>query len=412
MSNKDILLDIIGDADPELLPEISLQKRKKHLIAKWTVFGAGICAAAVIVCAVFIPGNGNRPADISPYSGLAQISRDKKSGTEKITSSFEVGAMGFEGLMAYDISELDMSNPWSEDCGITELPVFKNLAYIGRDAGWSELYLTEEQMMQIAENTALSLDTDIARTEIEHLGDHNSGLPDTYLDMCIWVRAECSDLTKVTVYGDGEIDIDFSNKKLPEEYSFTYHNTAADEAENVLEYLSNEYSEVLAFDEPVWYSYAERSYSGNEIRSYYVYDKSGDTVQDILNYNFAYAEFCPDEGGGLSIIRLNNDLCSAEYLGEYPIISAEDARIQLLNGSSYTTVPSEYLKGGSVAEEDIKKCELVYRSYHAEYYQPFYKFYIELDTSIESGSSDGLKNYGIFYVPAVGAEFRVDVGFN
>lgn len=409
MSNKDILLDVIGDADPELIPDIS---PKKHRKIEWAAIGAGICAAAVIAC-IAVPHVGEKSMpNVSPYSGLPQVSHEKKNGTEMITSNFAVGAMGFEGLMAYDISELDTSNPWSEDCGITELPVYKNIAALGRETGLVAIYLTEEQMTKISENTAISLGTDIIQIEIEHLGDHNLGLPDTYLDRCIQVEAKYSDSTGITVYSDGKIKISFNNKKLPEEYSFTHNNTTADEAQNVLEYLAGEYSAVLAYDEPVFYSTISRAYSGAESRSYYVYDQSGDLVQDILNYNLSYAEFCPNDSGELMIIWLQNPLCAAEYLGEYQIISTEDARNKLLTGSYYTTVPEEYLNGGKIAEEDIKKCELVYRDYHVEYYQPFYKFYVELDPSTNVGDVEGLKDYGIFYVPAVEDKFLVNIEFN
>ena len=57
MKNKDILLDVIGDADEKLVPDITEEKKKSHL--KWITLG-GVCAAAAIGCAVFLP-KGNAP---------------------------------------------------------------------------------------------------------------------------------------------------------------------------------------------------------------------------------------------------------------------------------------------------------------------------------------------------------------
>lgn len=401
MSNKDILLDTIGDTDPELIPELS--PRKKRRAIKWTAIGAGLCAAAVIACAVFIPKGGNKNSNISPYSGLPQAAESKKPGVDKISSSIEYGGMGYEGLMAYDISELDTPNPWSADSGITELPVYKNLAYTGREAGGIPVYLTEEQMTEIAKNTALSLNMDITETKTEYIREIMHSVPDEFYDSVYSVKAICSDRTAITVYGDGQIKIEFGSKKLPDGYSFTHSTTTEEEAEKTLKYLAEEYSALLAFDEPVCYSYTDRSYDGDEHRSYYVYNKSDDIVQDILNFNLSYAQFCPGE-----LIWLDNAFCSSEYMGEYPIISVDDAMELLLNGSYRSSVPAEYINGGSIAEEDIAKSELVYRTNRPEYYQPYYKFYVELDTS-RFNLPDGLKDYGVFYVPAVESEYLEEI---
>lgn len=403
MKNKEILLDVIGDTSPELIPDVSPRKKKRRAI-KWTAIGAGICAAAVIACIAIFPGEEKSPVNVSPYSGLPQVNESKKAGSDKINPEASFGAMGYEGLMAYDISELDTPNPWSADSGITELPVFKNLAYAGKEGGMSQLYLTEEQMIGIAENTALSLNTEISQTKTVYLRDFMMDVPERFYDGVYSVEAECSDKTKITVHGGGKMRIDFDSRRVPDGFSFTYGKTSSAEAVKTLKYLAEAYSSVLAFDEPVCYSYADRTYSGGESRSYYVYDTSGDTVQDILNYNLSCAQFCPDDNGNLMCIWLDNPYCSSEYLGDYPIISVEDAQELLLADSYISTVPDEYINGGSIAEDDIAKSELVYRNYNAEYYQPYYKFYVELDTS-GFEMADGLKDYGVFYVPAVEAEY-------
>ena len=56
MKNKDILLDVIGDTDEKLVPELTA-KKKNSSIFKWTALG-GVCAAAVIACVALLPKTG------------------------------------------------------------------------------------------------------------------------------------------------------------------------------------------------------------------------------------------------------------------------------------------------------------------------------------------------------------------
>lgn len=57
MKNKDILLDVIGDTDEKLVPELTA-KKKNSSIFKWTALG-GVCAAAVIACVALLPKTGS-----------------------------------------------------------------------------------------------------------------------------------------------------------------------------------------------------------------------------------------------------------------------------------------------------------------------------------------------------------------
>ncbi len=81
-------------------------------------------------------------------------------------------------------------------------------------------------------------------------------------------------------------------------------------------------------------------------------------------------------------------------MGDYPIISAEEAKKLLLNKNYITTVPNEF-----PGESYIAKTELVYRTgAHEKYFMPYYRFYVELPAAEREG---GMKTYGAYYVPAV-----------
>lgn len=56
MKNREILLDVIGDADEKLIPALS-PKRKQTRLLKWATIG-GVCAAAVIACVIVFPKVG------------------------------------------------------------------------------------------------------------------------------------------------------------------------------------------------------------------------------------------------------------------------------------------------------------------------------------------------------------------
>lgn len=410
MKNNEILLDAIGEVREELIPELS-EKKKDRRVMRAVFVSAGVCAA-VVACAVFLPRITENGADI-PYNDHSQtIEREKKSGSEMIDPEISPGGtMGYEGMMAYDISELDNGAPWTEDADITELPVFRNLSYTGDAFDEFSVYLTEEQMRDIAQNTAKAINTNITDITVYRVKDSTGSVyPDDIMNGVYSLEAMCSgSVYCIFVEGDGTVGIWYNDEgvKLPSKYSFTYENTTEPEAKSTIEYLAKKYSSLLGYDEPVPFTFADRTYDGAASRSYYVYNGTGDITQDILNYNLSYAAFGPNDDGFLGVIWIYNYYSSCEYLGDYPIISKDEAQNELLGGHYYSTVPQELLNEGKISENDIAKTELIYSHNGEEYYQPYYKFYVEL-SGTGSNMAESLKDFGIFYVPAVSGEYLID----
>ena len=215
-----------------------------------------------------------------------------------------------------------------------------------------------------------------------------------------------ADGLQICVYADGMID----GQTLPEGYSFTFFDTTDAEAEQALDYLSQEYSELIGFSEPekvlsgsyiIWNDYDG---AGNYVteprfeREYALYDSSGDDLEDILNYKYNCVRFYPDDNGKLSLIRIYNGLSCAENLGDYPIISTDEAYELLLKGHYITSVPYAITDA-----ELICKVELVYRNSRTEKtFLPYYRFYVELP---EMRRENGLTDYGAYYVPAIQEEY-------
>ena len=76
----------------------------------------------------------------------------------------------------------------------------------------------------------------------------------------------------------------------------------------------------------------------------------------------------------------------------------EDSKIIELYGSYITSVPYDVTD-----MELVKKTELVYETSDYEtYFLPCYQFYVELP---EEEKENGMKTYGLYYVPAVNGRY-------
>lgn len=433
MNNNEILLDVIGELDEALIPELSV-KPKRNTAIRRSMIGGGICAAALIGAIFLLPETGGHklPSQTSPTpsesntqevaqteaSIATEVQRETETavpteaetvnGKVKLSSAISFAGGGFEGLMAYDISELATANPWSADLHIETLPVYRNLAYAKEYPQLSGMAcLTEERMQEIAQGIADGMGTTLTSTKTVLIGEIAGGtLPQTIKAMPSRLDAVLENGYSLSVHGNGNVQINCIRNplQLVTGKDFTISSTSKEQALAAFDRLSEEFSAILGFENPVGYTYADRSFEGEENRSYYLYDKSDDPIQDILNFNLSYATFSPTD-----IIWITNAMHTAEYLDDYPIITADEAEALLLDGGYHTTVPEEYLRSGAVRQEDIARTELVYRNVkREEFHQPYYRFYVELDPSAFFNAPEGLKNYGIFYVPAVKSEYLTD----
>ena len=135
---------------------------------------------------------------------------------------------------------------------------------------------------------------------------------------------------------------------------------------------------------------------------------SDDYVQSILNYNFrSYSFRLNEELTHVEWINIPGDYTVyTEKLGDYPVIGYEEALNSLCHGKYLTTVDvKSYINGEKVTLDRVHKTEIVYlTSSGNKIFMPFYKFYVLLDLHHEK-SPEGLKNYGVFYVPAVSEEY-------
>ncbi|HHX74879.1 MAG TPA: hypothetical protein GX699_08250, partial [Firmicutes bacterium] len=151
-----------------------------------------------------------------------------------------------------------------------------------------------------------------------------------------------------------------------------------------------------------WVAY---HFDSGHTRYYQVYDGAGNLTEKILNYNFNSVFFTPHQHG-LWTIEKNNHFRSSQKIGDYPIITAEQARDLLLAGNYITPVPEEELIDGTIKAEHVINVELIYiiRD-NVPFFLPYYHFVVKTD--IADNIPEELE-YGYFYVPAVEGEYLAD----
>ena len=381
--------DAMSELDTKYVDE-ALNHKKKAKRPGWIKWGA----MAACLCLVVYVGIRLIPTDSPP---------DESSELPLLNAQFEGGDMGFEGLMLFDISESGSANPWTKDMVLETLSVYENLAYT--DASGLPVYLSENELLGVAEDIAARLNADIISTEYKRVEDTAQLSPNTGLSGGeAWRLTAKTREHTILVSGNGNAVVEFNTQGV----LFSDY-TSENEAKTTIGTLLEKYASLLNVDEPVIYTWCDYTFTGEQLRRYFVYEDDTDPVQKILNYNFCLIGLTPlEEGGELSNVSFQNSLSCTNKIGDYPIITSDAAREMLLNGEYITTVPSEYLHDTGISEEMIAKEELVYRTENVnEIFMPYYRYYIELK---ESGleMADGLKLYGVYYVPAVSAEYLVD----
>jgi hypothetical protein len=402
------LLEKIGEISEEYIAEANpaAKATRKRLWIKWGALAACL-TLAVLTIIKMIPAN---QVETEPEPGnLPMLSITEDSG----------GAMGFEGYKAYDISEIVNHNPWTETAGISSLPVYENsMAYDENnqvpDADFDKM---KEFLLNVATRLGMDADsleiTDNApnektqaaiRKKFEEAGeDVPNGFfsPTTVLAEGNGVKIEVDRQMTAKITFDPAIT-------LPHKYNFTNYATY-EQVAAVAEYLKEKYKDFIGMDNPqvnihggdysIFSGESVKTYGTRQAQRYSIefYDGSGDITKQIINYNFNRVAFYCNDDGKLFLARVfQPDL--SDKVGDYPIITADEAKDLLKNGNYITTVPEELPD-----LEYVAKVELIYLTGGTEqYFMPYYRFYVELpDMEMENG----LKTYGAYYVPAVEGKY-------
>ena len=392
------LFDDIGQIDGSIIAEANTDTLKLRSAKRtWLCVASAVAACVAIVMGIV--GLHNR-SSIPRGPDLPMLTIDK-----------DANAFGFEGYLAYDISELQHGNPWSESDELKSLPVFQNLtSYDG--AGRPIKGLSADEMMQNAREAAskLSLTVDLIYTnptaeDLQKEQEKERAMPgnEDYEGNATPYEAiaVCDDIT-IHVEANGAVRIFFDKGvALPDEYSFTNYDSTEQQAKDAMRFLLEQYAPIVAMESPALDLLGDYTYSGQRLFSCFAYENSGGLTDRIIHYNFNRIKFSPDDHGRLEIIdRYVTDL--SQKIGDYPIISVQEARKLLLQKRYITTVPEELPEAKYTAS-----VELVYRTgRHDQVFMPYYRFLVELPALQRD---NGLKTFGAFYVPAVEGRYLTNM---
>ncbi|MCL2634195.1 MAG: hypothetical protein FWD34_06765 [Oscillospiraceae bacterium] len=424
MTNRQ-LFAAIGEIDDVIINEASTA-RINSVKQPWLKF-AGVAAAFALI----IAGAVMLPKILAPVEPAPDL--------PKLNAAYEnYNAMGFEGHMAYDISELNSGNPWDVNNKITQLPVFINTMIRDR-YGLYDNGLTAEEMLEKVQQAAQVLGLEVGESytvptleqiemiteKIMSMGDYEGLEQDIAANTAVQnATVKCTNGVRIEITPDGYLrlyltletaDLVYEADKLleisdsfviwfdpvmqlPGEYNFTYDYAGDEQALEVTQYLLSQYGAFAGIQQPGYNLFADYNIYAERMLLYYtVFENSGSPTEQLLNHQFNNIHFSPSDEGGMSAIRYNKTDLS-ELVGYYPIITAEEARELLVSGEYYSSVPYDI-----TGAENIGKVEMVYHtSPWNEMFIPYYKFYVE----VELGNlSAGMKQYGVYYVSAIHPDY-------
>lgn len=349
------------------------------------------------------------------------------------------------------------TNPWQET-QIVSLPVFRN-KYYGLDNTVQGGCADKDELFRMAETVTEILGLTIKKEETVIYTTFGTAVreADYTEDMTkypIGVRVYCDGAkygTKtISVYAcDNLVRISFITNsniesyvndgyKLPDDMHWAngqyYTEENVSRNTDILNYLISVFKDLIQLDNPkvnIRTSKLRSSDGASEQFFLYVRDAGRSFFERLLNYNFTEVDFSFNGANDnrLDSITITDKLSlRGEYIGDYPIISAEEAKQILLSGK----YSEQYLEGESQAafenvteenagkriidEKYIRSVSLVYEKEpfyydmidHKEqrYFQPYYRFYVESEPyyNEESGKED-LIVQAYYYVPAVREDY-------
>ena len=304
---------------------------------------------------------------------------DSDSSLPKIEAASCIAAEA-KVLYAEDVSELKLSeNPWTEEVSVKELPVFL--------APEESNGLSDSDKKQIASSAAQTLNIEISSFPS---GNSKSG---DYV-------AICEDGSQISVTIDGTVQISGMPVSRP---SVEIMGTSPRQSElKAGQYWYGVYEPFYQFAIPSFSMIPQGQSQESSSYKISVYEGAGNINDQILSYNLYNGTISIGAGEVIESLTYTT-VSTAQTLGEYPLISADDAK-QILLSEKYG---AEVLSNVSLSAQDIQDVSLVYWT-DTDYRQPVYRFLVSLDTQETPAAFDSKKKaYGEYFVPAVSPQYWI-----
>ncbi len=373
--NGNEFLDKMSLADPAYVEEADRPVKKRTTWRRWGAMAA--CLAVLLgVGFLFFPRSSPDVPDPVPT----------ELPTLPVSMGPSLGGYGFEGYYVRDISDLKNTSPSQIGSLPDTLPVFRNAT-----GGYPLQAATEEykaKMLTLCRSVAGRLGWDAEKTA-EVWEERSDGLAPTT------VTATGADGVKIEVDQFMTVTISYPDRNRPfsENVLPTY-----DDAHKLAEKLLAEYRDLMNFANPqICITGGYYNIDGEQSYDIVFTETGGTQTEELLEFFFHGAEFFCNEDGEPWLIHLRcTDL--SDKVGDYPIITAQQAQAQLVAGHYITSCGWEM-----PGEAYIRKVELVYRTgEYDEYFMPYYRFYVEL---LEEAPVEGCMHLAAYYVPAVAEEY-------
>lgn len=294
-------------------------------------------------------------------------------------------------LRMRSFSEYSFGSPWSAGAELAALPVFANpVEYAPVEQNRAALSWDEEAMRERLLGLAASLGMDAGEDGVVRALDSDGAL---------WSLSLSAGGVSVEVERDLSARVDFETPlELPVE--FGYDSPRAN-YEAAGEYFAERYASLFGINNPRWAVAGGDYYYDGVTQNYSlrVYEAGENTAESLVNYCFGGLTLIPGEDGGLRTIRL--EPVAAGSLGNYPLISLDEATELVLNGGELPNTLN------TLRAEDIAGVTLVYHiGMYDEYYMPYYCFaFVEREPFYTEVLPEGFTGYSLYYVPAVSGEY-------
>lgn len=411
---KDDLLSAIGNIDDKFVQEAMEYKpaagersfdesvgsaSKMHRRNLWLRWGS--IAACLLISTGLWVGFGSEwtePADssVKPAAGekkelpLLEVETATPAGCGQLVCIKKNG-------------QLSDGNPWNENYQPETLPVYKNTLF-GNTAG-QPAPISRTLLEDKVKKTAKALG--VKAEEIRYMQEEENGKAvenglayDAEIDNReVMIRASASNDIYIVFWDDSY---------MPKYNAVSAVEMTKENAEEIAAYLVDEFSGIIGFSNPK--ICVSKAYYGSEggapTWTLTAYEKGESQREDVLNYNLRSVTFELNEDGMLSRMWITDDLADREVYGEYPIIRLKKAKELLQEGNfitfcGHTEIPDI---------KNVERAELVYRSGNLlQTYMPYYAFTVRLqdkdnDLFLDE-NGEYLESYGVYYVPAVEAEY-------
>lgn len=365
---------------------------------------AAIAASVVVlIICILLPNDfGKTPQNGSELAGNSQETEhseetENTQNVPPVTENVDTDILEFINILRGDWLDKDtfeerrLAWPWKTHMAITALPIYKNLMY---GYGGETIYYDEDTLRTIADKYASKLNMQEISTRVNKSSQVGLKNMVTSLDMT-------TDTGSIQVDGNGKVTISFlDGVQLPASYTIS-DDATTEEANATVTYLLQLYKELLPEGEFTADCYAEYDYYGTRTMNYRAVEKTYD-AEGITDYYFNQITFGLQNQMGLTEISFGDMRVATELMGYYPIISFDEA-VQLLQegkavaddeaGASHPVKNNPSF--AAVRAVELKYMygnDMVHYYHDYEYYQPYYCFYVELETANE---------YCRYYVPAV-----------